>query len=426
LVALVGFGLGNAFGLEPQNFTVQAVKGGTVAVDGPVQSLKVGDSLYSNALSIRGRVTRIEGNLAVVDFTTEQKLKAGDTLTNTPNPELEKKFHAEDLLGAPAVATAVQPSPAPSSSAPVSAPASEVGLADWRDISSLNYFTPGGRVAIATTFTTSLADTATLKQANTEISTASDSPQSLQLDAVFGITDRLNLGLTLGYLLHDSQQITVDSTASTSTYARSGISDPAFRLVYRFPYSARVAGDFAFSVSPKIVTAKAASASESGNGGKGDTSITVGTDILAGSKETELRIGSSVELDSSGSNDAASGASPYTFDFSGSATFGTQLRIHSNESFYVDAAAALLVPFAQFAHYSSGTYTTESITGDASPILNVTFGLKFAEHGLIFWKTIFQSQTTDHQLTTRSSGTVATVSATETALAMAFGLQFEL
>src|SRR5262249_4173597 len=101
-------------------------------------------------------------------------------------------------------------------------------------------------------------------------------------------------------------------------------------------------------------------------------------------------------------------------------------RIHPSEAFFIDTIAALQIPFSETAHYSSGTYLAEVINSDASPILNLAFGLKFAEHGIIFWKTEFQSLSTDHLLTARSDGSVTTLGITETGLAMALGLQFEL
>jgi hypothetical protein len=279
---------------------------------------------------------------------------------------------------------------------------------------------------LGTAITVSLADSVSGTVSGTEVTNASDSHQSLGLDAVYGVTDRLDLGVSFGYLLHNSLQVTVDSTSAVSTYNHAGISDPVFTLGYRLPYSDRLLGDFFFSVSPKIVKAKSASSSESGNNGKGDTAITIGTDLLTGNKHTEWRFGGDVELDSSGSTDAGAGSSPYTFDFSGSASFAAQVRFHTSEAFFIDTSAALQMQFSQEAHYSSGTYIAEVINADPSPILNLTLGLKIAEHGLLFWRTEFQSISTTHLLTARSDSSVTTVDETETALAMAVGLQFEL
>ena len=111
-----------------------------------------------------------------------------------------------------------------------------------------------------------------------------DSEES-SLGILYGVSEQFSLGVQASYELSRETVVTSGpaSTANgqTRTYQNSGLKDPVLRFIYRVRDrdEGEMSSNLYFNISPKVKNAVAASTSVKGNGARGGTNGTLGTEF---------------------------------------------------------------------------------------------------------------------------------------------------
>lgn len=165
---------------------------------------------------------------------------------------------------------------------------------------------------------------------NVDISTSTAKESQLSETLLYGLSDRLSLGLNLKYALSSEDRVDYNSSSDTdySTSAK-GFYDPTFGVKGRLFGGSNdiMEGNFTLSVSPKVVDAKTATKDNEGTMGNGGTDVTARLEFGTPLKTTQIAVGLEYKIRSDRSKKDADGK--YERNYSGgntlSATVAGQL-----------------------------------------------------------------------------------------------------
>jgi hypothetical protein len=117
----------------------------------------------------------------------------------------------------------------------------------------------------------------------------------ITLGATLGITDLLSFEVSEGYLFNSVQTNINDQTGVQTTPSSSGLSDPAFRLNYRYlgGLVGSTFGDAFINFSPSAGDDQAATSLQSGNNLRGGTTLELGSDLYQVVSQSEFSFGAS-------------------------------------------------------------------------------------------------------------------------------------
>lgn len=135
--------------------------------------------------------------------------------------------------------------------------------------------------------------------AGARLTSSEQSTTLLATQLLWGLNETMGLGIDINYIVsQDVETISdPDGTPSTTETKTNGLVDPTFRYALRF-LKEEDSGfnlDLQTFISPKVFTAKEASTTENGNGGRGQTLLGLGLDFSWDSGPNEFLVTLEIE-----------------------------------------------------------------------------------------------------------------------------------
>lgn len=183
---------------------------------------------------------------------------------------------------------------------------------------------------------------------------------SLQLNAttMYGVGEKLALGVDINYLLSQEVETTGDVTSSQDS---DGIIDPTLRLAYRFleQSDSGFTLDLQTFVTPGLITAQRAENNTDGNAGEGATTIGLGLDFGHKKEVNEFAATIGFIYETSGESESASDSNDITETESElSFVIGGSFKTKLTPQWAFQVAELITINGEQESTDNSGTVTT--------------------------------------------------------------------
>lgn len=378
-----------------QQFTVTAVMQKRAMVQGDVKNLKVGDRLYGRVEGSGGQVTQVGARVAVVEFNADAPLRAGDTLTDRPVGEA-----GESQAPPPQTVTGKQPQEERREDAePLEEP--RAPILDPNGIERLSYFVPRRKIFLKVDGDTTLSDRQNSKRSDgTDFAGIKSTVRTAGAEVLYGLYERVSLGLSFDYLVQSKSDTTVASTQQQTTAKASGVSNPTVGVKHRLLKrgAAGFAGDVAIFAAPSVVPAKVATDAARGTNASGSTLAGAEADLFWGTGKHEVGLGVGALYASAADVRATPDSSGYHIDARKILAAHVVFRSQLTEKFFVSPEGTILLPYRQNLAYKTDPVITAGLMVHPVTAYGATVGYKIGERALVFAEFSLQRYGDDERL----------------------------